>query len=194
MESFFYSLDIRLLYFINHTLSHSVLDEIMPIMRHKLTWIPLYLFFIIHSFKKYNWMGLAVVGFGILAVVLADQISSGLIKPYFQRPRPCNADDLGAWLSLPNGIGHGWSFISSHATNHFALALYFAKTISGRTCKKQIVYALILWASLIAFAQVYIGFHYPSDVIIGGLIGALIGISMERLLLKLTRFSYPEKG
>ena len=166
------------------------MDSVMPIMRHKLTWIPLYLFFVIQTFKKYKWSGLAVLGFGLLALLLADQISSGIIKPYFTRVRPCNAEELISWLKLPNGIGSGWSFISSHATNHFALAIFFAKTLSGQTFNKQLLFALVLWASLISFAQVYIGFHYPTDVIVGGILGTFIGYNMEKLLLKLTRFTY----
>jgi len=181
MLDFFYSLDVKLLHFINHTLSNQVFDFLMPIVRGKLTWIPLYILVIYFIIKKYGLKSIWVIGFALITVLIADKISSGLIKPYFHRLRPCNNPELASWIKLPNGDGNGWSFVSSHATNHFALAVYFIMVFIGYRKQNKIIIPFLSWAFLIAFAQVYIGFHYPSDVIVGGLLGSVIGYGMAKL-------------
>ena len=181
MLEFFYALDLKVLYFINHTLSNPVFDAIMPVLRGKLTWIPLYLLIIYFIIKKYGLKSVWVIGFALLSVLVADQISSGLIKPYFERLRPCNNPEIASWLILPNGKGSNWSFVSSHSANHFAMAVYFIMVFIGYRKQYNIVIPFLTWAFLIAFAQVYIGFHYPSDVILGGLLGSAIGYGMAKL-------------
>jgi membrane-associated phospholipid phosphatase len=181
MAGFFYSLDLKLLYFINHSLSNPVFDIIMPFFREKLTWVPLYLVVVYFMIKKYGLKSLWVIGFAILTVVLCDQISSGWIKPFFERNRPCNNPEISNWLNLPIGKGSGWSFVSSHASNHFGLAVYFSMIFMGFKNQLRIILPFLLWAMCIALAQVYIGFHYPSDVLVGGAIGAIIGFGMAKL-------------
>ncbi len=181
MLEFFYALDLKVLYFINYTLSNSVFDLIMPVIRGKLTWVPLYIFIIYLISKKYGYKSIWVVLFALISVLMADQLSSGLIKPYFHRLRPCNNPEIASWLNLPNGKGSGWGFVSSHAANHFALAVYFSMVLIGYRKQYNIVIPFLTWAFLIAFAQVYIGFHYPSDVIIGGVLGSAIGYAMAKL-------------
>ncbi len=181
MFEFFYSLDLKILYFINHTLSNPVFDFIMPLVRNKFTWIPLYILLIFFIIKKYGLKSVWIIWFAILTVLIADQLSSGLIKPYFHRLRPCNNPALESWLNLPNGMGSNWSFVSSHAANHFALAVYFIMVFIGYRNQYKIIIPFLSWAFLIAFAQVYIGFHYPSDVICGGILGSIIGFGMGRL-------------
>lgn len=181
MLEFFYSLDLKLLYFINHTLSNPVFDALMPLLRGKLTWIPLYLIIIYFIIKKYGLKSVWVIGCALLTVLIADRISAGLIKPYFERLRPCNNPEIQSWLNLPNGRGSSWSFVSSHATNHFALAVYFIMIFIRHRGKYKIIIPFLSWAFLIAFAQVYIGFHYPSDVIAGGILGSLIGYGVGKL-------------
>lgn len=181
MLEFFYSLDLKLLYFINHTLSNPVFDAVMPLLRGKLTWIPLYLIIIYFIIKKYGLKSVWVIGLALLTVLLADRISAGLIKPYFERLRPCNNPEIQSWLNLPNGKGSNWSFVSSHAANHFALAVYFIMVFIRHRNKYKIIIPFLTWAFLIAFAQVYIGFHYPSDVIAGGILGSIIGYAVGKL-------------
>ena len=181
MLEFFYALDLKVLYFINHTLSNPVFDIIMPLLRGKLTWVPLYLLIINFIIKKYGLKSVWVIGFALFSVLVADQISSGLIKPYFERLRPCNNPELASWLNLPNGNGSSWSFVSSHSANHFSMAAYFSMVLIGYRKQYNIVIPFLTWAFLIAFAQVYIGFHYPSDVILGGLLGSAIGYAMAKL-------------
>lgn len=181
MTDFLYSLDLKLLYFINHSLSNPVFDTIMPFFRDKRTWIPLYIVVVYFIIRKYQLKSIWVIAFAALTVVLCDQISAGLIKPLFERVRPCNNPELASWLNLPIGRGNGWSFVSSHATNHFGLAVYFSMIFMGYKNQMRILLPFLLWAFFIALAQVYIGFHYPSDVLVGGVIGASIGYGTAKL-------------
>lgn len=181
MQEFLINLDIKWLFFINHTLSNQFFDMLMPILRNKLTWLPLYLFVIYLITKKYGFKSIWVIGFAILTVVFCDQISSGLIKPYFERMRPCNNPEISDWIKLPIGKGHGWSFVSSHATNHFGLATYFSMVLIRYKNQYKVYLPFMIWAFSIAFAQVYLAYHYPSDVIVGALLGMVIGHGLARL-------------
>jgi len=176
-----YSLDIKILYFINHRLSNPLFDLIMPLLRGKLIWLPLYAAVVYFIIKKYGSKSIWVIGFALLAVLISDQISSGLIKPCYHRLRPCNNPEIANWLKLPMGAGSGWSFVSSHASNHFAMAVYFIHIFIRYKDKYKLIIPFLSWAFLIAFAQVYIGFHYPSDVIAGGLLGSAIGFAAGKL-------------
>ena len=181
MTDFLYSLDIRLLYFINHSLSNPVFDAVMPVLRGKLTWIPVYILIVYFIIKKYGLKSIWVIGFALLTILITDRISAGILKPYFERLRPCNNPALESWLKLPHGKGSSWGFVSAHAANHFAMAVYFIMVFIGYRNQYKIIIPFLGWAFLIAFAQVYIGFHYPSDVIAGGMLGSLIGFGAGKL-------------
>jgi len=181
MIEFLQAVDIRLLYIINNALSNPVFDFLMPFLRQKLTWVPLYFLLIFFIVKRYGIKSIWVIAFALVSVLLADKISSGLIKPHYHRIRPCNNLLLEYWLKLPMGKGSGWSFVSSHAANHFALAIYFIMIFINNTNRLKVVTLFLSWAGLVAYAQVYIGFHYPSDVVAGGILGGLIGLVMGNL-------------
>ncbi len=150
-------------------------DAIMPYWRSKYVWMPLYIF--IASFLLINWhkRGLVVILFAVATISVADMASSKLMKPIVQRVRPCN--DVGLRFEVRELVrcGGGYSFTSSHATNHFALAV-FLSLVFGVFRKKWIRWALLTWAASIAYGQVYVGVHYPMDVITGAVLGSLIGL------------------
>ncbi len=115
----------------------------------------------------------------LVTILLSDQISSTVVKPFFERIRPCNDPVMQSGLRLLlDGCGAGYSFTSSHATNHFALAVYLTFTL--RTWIGRYAWILFLWAATIAYAQVYAGVHYPLDVIGGALLGSAIGYWTSR--------------
>ncbi len=149
------------------------LDNIMPFWRHKLFWAPLYLLLlgivVINFPRKAIWFILAVA----LTIGLADFGSSQLIKKSVQRLRPCNDPALQSEVHLLVRCGSGYSFTSSHATNHFALATFFALTFGRRW--RWARWLFYLWAGSIAYGQVYVGVHYPLDIIGGALLGISIG-------------------
>lgn len=160
--------------FINQTATHPFLDSFFLFWREERTWYLLYAFLIgfsLYKFKTKAWV--FIVG-AIVTVMLSDQISSQLFKPYFQRPRPCMDENFKQFVRLfTNDCPTAFSFTSSHATNHFGLAIFFMGTLGF--AMKGYKYLWLLWAFLIAYGQVYIGVHYPTDVIAGSLIGILVG-------------------
>lgn len=117
----------------------------------------------------------------VLTAILSDLISSSLIKEHIFRLRPCNEPSLADILHLRLSYRpQSSSFTSSHAFNHFALAAYFSNTLQKHIGKWGML--LYLWAFLVAYAQVYVGVHYPLDVLCGGLLGYGLG--------KLTSYTY----
>ena len=112
--------------------------------------------------------------FGVGTVILCDFVSSKIIKENIMHIRPCNDPAIAGWVHVLVGYRPQSSgFTSSHATNHFGMAMFIFFTL--RTHFKKWPALLFLWAFSISFAQVYVGVHYPLDVICGGLIGILIG-------------------
>ncbi len=160
--------------YINDHLHNAFFDVFFSLMRNSVTWLPLYLFmlvFILLNFKndKYWW-----IFFAIGTVVLANFISSDIIKVNIYRIRPCNDPLLINKINFLIGYRpQSSSFTSSHATNHFAMASFFFFTLKKYI--GNITWLFILWAALICFAQVYVGVHFPLDVICGGIIGYLFG-------------------
>ncbi len=173
--------DAALFHFINTSLANPVFDVLMPLCREKWIWAPLYLFivaFILIHFGSRGW----VVLLGLIAVVaISDGLSSELIKKNVHRLRPCNDLALADSVQLRiDSCGSGYSFTSSHAANHFAVALFLCGLLGGLA--RWIRPAAWVWASIIAFSQVYVGVHYPGDVLGGALVGILVGWSVARLM------------
>lgn len=159
---------------INTVYIHPLLDAVYPWFREGNTWIPLYLFIIVLALVNFKQKAFAFILFAVLTVVLTDQISSSFIKPFFERPRPCRDPILMNQIRmLLNGCSGGYSFTSSHATNHFGFAVYIYLTLGNIIGKWK--YAFLVWAAVIAYGQVYVGVHYPLDIICGALLGVTIG-------------------
>lgn len=163
---------------VNVTWKHPVLDLVAPVLRNQYTWIPLYVFLAIFIPRKYGKKGwLWCLGF-LITFALSDYTSASLIKPYVQRLRPCNDAVMRHGMRLLVDCGSGYSFPSSHAANHFALAVFMSFTL--RKSYRWIWVASLLWAFSVAYAQVYVGVHYPLDVLCGGLLGCLAGFITGR--------------
>ncbi len=165
--------DQWLFHLINGQLHNSLFDAIMPYWRSKYVWMPLYIF--LFSFLLINWQkrGIIIIVFGLLTVGIADLTSSKLVKPVVERLRPCNEPALEFEVRELVRCGGGYSFTSSHATNHFALASFFVLVFGRRF--RRINWLLWGWAASIAYGQVYVGVHYPLDVFAGALLGTFIG-------------------
>ncbi len=167
-------LDTKLFLQINTVLTSPFLDTVYPWWREGNAWIPLYLFLIVFMLQNFKSKALGWILFALLTITLSDQISSHLIKPFFQRLRPCNEPLLANQIRLLlNGCSGGYSFTSSHATNHFAFALFVYKTLGFVIGKWK--YALLVWAASVAYGQVYVGVHYPLDILVGSILGTVIG-------------------
>lgn len=168
------SWDASLFQLINGRMSNALFDAVLPLLREKWFWAPLYLFVAAFSWlnfgKKKGW--LVVLGL-VAAVGLSDFTSSSLIKKNVQRLRPCNDPVMVEQVTLRAPCGAGYSFTSSHAANHFAAAVFLIGIFGGLA--RWLRPAALSWAAAIAFSQVYVGVHYPGDVICGALLGAAIG-------------------
>lgn len=183
------NLDEHIFLFINKTLSSDVLDAFLIPIRHKLFWIPLYLFivfFVSLNFKREKWLIYACFG---LTILFSDTISSKVIKKSVERARPCHVQRLESNIKVP--CSYGFSFTSSHATNHFAIGtfLFFFFSFWKRR------WLWLLWAGMISFAQVYVGVHYPFDVLAGGIIGVLIGFltfELYKYILQFYKIKYSD--
>lgn len=167
------SLDESLFRAINVDGHVPLLDFFLPFFRNKYFWLPFYVFvlgFIWVNYRRKGWFFILSL---ILCVSLADNISSQLLKKSVKRLRPCKQEVLKADVQLLARCGSGYSFPSSHATNHFAFATFFIFVLGSAF--RWIRWPLILWAALISFSQVYVGVHFPIDVCCGAMLGISIG-------------------
>jgi undecaprenyl-diphosphatase len=178
-------IDQQLFIAIQQGLANSFFDWLMPLMREARTWIPLYLIFVLLALKKYRLQGIYIVFATVVVVVLCDRFSAGFMKPFFERLRPCHEPSIAMHIRHVIDCGGQYGFISSHATNHFGLAVIFSWFFTKISKNNWATWAFYVWAGVISFAQIYVGKHYFGDV----LIGALVGIIITKLILRiLTKF------
>lgn len=105
---------------------------------------------------------------------LGDFTSASIIKPEVMRVRPCNDVPFKEQVTTRVRCGSGYSMPSSHATNHFAIGVFILMLF--RRQWKPIVWLSIVWAASISFAQIYVGVHYPGDILVGAMLGTAIGL------------------
>ncbi len=150
------------------------LDPIMYWTSQTLFWLPLYLFLLylmIRDFKKQWWIPLIGVA---VTILLADQITASLMKPYFMRLRPSQEPTLQGLIHLVldrhGEIYRGgvYGFASSHAANTFATATYFTLLFRSR---HRWITLLFIWAAGMTYTRIYLGAHYPGDILVGGMVG-----------------------
>jgi len=166
--------DTQLLLKINTEWTNPLLDSIYPWYREANAWVPLYLFLIVFAIMNFKEKALPWILFAVLTATLTDQLSSSFIKNLVERPRPCREELLmGQVRLILNNCSGGYSFPSSHATNHFGFAMFLFLTL--RPIMKKWGYLFFIWAATIAYGQVYVGVHYPLDILAGTGLGCLIG-------------------
>ncbi len=173
-------IDTQLFLFLNK-LHTRWLDTVMVSITEMWPWIPFYIVLLFMVFKHYGkrgWWILLAVG---VVILCSDQLSAHVCKPLFQRLRPCFNPDLEGLVHLPKGLPGGrYGFVSSHAANTFAVAAFLTATL--RKNNKSIGWWLYAWALVSSYSRIYIGVHYPGDILAGAALGILIGLIIWRLM------------
>ena len=178
MNSIF-AIDSRLFLFLNG-LNSSWLDGVMTTLTEMWVWLPIYLLIIYWAVRQYGkrcwWVFLAVA----LVILCTDQLSAHVFKPVFHRLRPCYNTDFQDLINLPKGLAGGrYGFVSSHAANTFGVATFLIPTL--RKYRPWPAIVLLAWATIASYTRIYIGYHYPSDILCGALLGVLIGLIFWKL-------------
>ena len=175
-------IDESILHGIHVSGGNAWLDQVIPFFRNPYFWSPIYLFLLVFMWKNYGKQGMVWCLFFLMTFVFCDFISASIIKPMFHRLRPCNNEMLSFSVRQLIACGSGFSFPSSHATNHFGFACFMITTLQHRF---RIVRPLVLlWALLVCYAQLYVCVHYPSDILGGALLGIVIGWLFGRYFTK----------
>ena len=161
------------LFLILNRMHDSWMDPVMWLFSKTEASIPLYAFLLFHIHKVYKektWGILLSVG---LLILMTDQFTSGLMKPFFERLRPSHEPSLEGMVHLVNGYSGGsYGFASSHAANTFGIAM-FLNCILKKV--KPWISWLFLWAAFVSYTRIYLGVHYPGDILVGALVGVLFG-------------------
>ncbi len=165
-------IDVSLFHLVNSDMQNGLFDLICPFARKQSNWYLVYAWIGYFMYKKYKLNSLWIFLTAGLLVLISDQISANLIKNTVQRLRPCNDPALKEQVRLLVHCGSGYSFISAHATNHFAIAVLLASLY--REWKWAYPVALF-WAAFISFSQVYVGVHFPADILFGSILGTILG-------------------
>ncbi|HQI41917.1 MAG: phosphatase PAP2 family protein [Ignavibacteriales bacterium UTCHB2] len=181
---FLFSIDIAIFYFINHTLSAGFLDKFFSIITNVNNWYITYVILLSLCFIKGGTKGkLAVIGV-ILLIVVTDQLGYRVLKDLIARPRPFS---VLSDVILPIGSTGTYSFPSNHALNNFAAAVFFYRLYPN------LKWALFITAFLVSISRVYLGLHYPSDILGGALIGSVFGYIFAEIILRINKLTEQKK-
>ncbi len=159
-----------------------VLDTVMLWITNKYTWIPMYILLIGLTIREQKGKAYIFLLVAISAVGLADYITSGIMKPYFERFRPCHEPMLSGLVHVVGKCGGNYGFASSHASTSFALATIFLLTFRK---KQPFIWILSIWAILYSYSRIYVGVHYPADILIGASFGIISGLVGFQVYIKI---------
>jgi undecaprenyl-diphosphatase len=178
------ALDEELFLFLNG-LHAPWLDQPVFLISKTILWIPLYALLLYVIYKEYgNESWIILIGLA-LTITLSDQITTSLMKPFFARLRPSHNPELEGVIHFVNDYrGSRFGFASSHAANTFGTATFLYLLLHSRI---RGIFVLFFWAALVSYTRIYLGVHYPGDLIAGAVVGALCSLVMFRLTLYLLK-------
>ena len=145
-------------------------DPIVLQLTKTITWIPLFVLVLYQIYRTDPKNTAWILGGVMLTILLSDQVTSGLMKPYFERLRPCHDPRWEGMLHLYGRCGGLYGFVSSHAANTFGLATFLTLKLGK---KQKAIAWLFLYALLVSYTRIYLGVHYPLDLFFGAVVGVL---------------------
>ena len=177
--------DKQAMIFLNN-LGSSTFDPFWILVSEKWFWIPLYVIFLYFLYKNFNKKSLFyILLFVALGITASDQIAN-IFKFGFERLRPCHDPSLEGLLREVK-CGGKFGFYSAHSSNSFFVATYLTILLGKKI--KQLPYFLFVWATIVAYSRVYLGMHFPGDIIIGAMMGILLALFFGILAKKVIRKS-----
>ena len=177
--------DKQAMIFLNN-LGSSTFDPFWILVSEKWFWIPLYIIFLYFLYKNFNKKSLFyILLFVALGITASDQIAN-IFKFGFERLRPCHDPSLEGLLREVK-CGGKFGFYSAHSSNSFFVATYLTMLLGKKI--KQLPYFLFVWAAIVAYSRVYLGMHFPGDIIIGAIMGILLALFFGTLAKKVIRKS-----
>ncbi len=171
---------------LNDSFRSPFMDQLMTFLSSTYAWVPLYLlllYLLIRHYRQQSWIWLLAIA---LTILLADQITSTFMKPFFERLRPSQDPSIFDRVNIVNGYRGGrFGFASSHAANTFGIA-----TLMWLVLKRYRPWIglLLLWTLLVGYTRVYLGVHYPGDIVAGFAVGFISALVAWYLLSFLYRY------
>jgi undecaprenyl-diphosphatase len=183
------NIDYKIFSKINCEWHNTFFDTFLPFLRQSYLWIPFYLFLAIFVPLNFKKNGLYWSLFFIATAAISDYTSSTIVKGTILRLRPCQDPAIIEHIRLlVNTCPGNSSFTSSHAVNHFAVAMFIFTTFKNTISKWWAL--LFLWALVISYTQVYVGVHFPGDIIGGAILGVIIGFLPAKVFNKYIGLSH----
>ncbi len=171
-------IDKQLFLFFNGQHSQ-VSDQVWYWITWSKTWIPLYALFLILLIKTFRMDSIWLIAGVLLTVLITDQVTSSLMKPFFERLRPCYDPEIGHLVHVVKGCGGKFGFASGHSANSFGIATFAWLTFRYYW---RWTWLIFLWSAAMAFSRIMVGVHYPADIIVGAAVGILSGWLMFRII------------
>ncbi len=166
-------------------------DPFWMLITNKITNLSIYLVLLIWYFKLKNGKAAFLILLFIGLLILVTDQTTNLFKYGFERLRPCHNEEIVDIMRIvKNGCGGFYGYFSGHASNSFALSIYFSLLFANRYPKLK--YALFFMASLVSYSRIYIGVHYPLDIISGALFGTIWSLSFFYISLKICNQFFPK--
>lgn len=180
------NVDASLLLFLNGA-NNEFFDELFWLITGKFAWIPMICVLLFCTFRK-DWKTGVLVVVGIaLTITLCDQVSSGIIKDAVCRLRPTRDPEIGSLVHVVNGYRGGqYGFVSSHAANSFGVAMFLAMMFRNRAFS----WIIMLWAAVLSYSRIYLGVHYPGDIVCGGLLGVALGAVVYCIYIRVKKLYF----
>lgn len=178
-------LDTSIFLYLNGLHSH-FFDTFMMLFSGKLIWAPMYAAFLWMLWRCMNWKAaLTLTLMAVVLIALADQTCASVIRPYIERVRPSRLEnELSAMVHVVNEYRGGlYSFPSCHAANSFAFAVFASLIVKHRAW----TWFILLWALVNSYSRIYLGVHFPGDLLVGAMIGSSVAFIIYKVSLVMAR-------